>query len=278
MHKTNKLEQHSLPVASKTYLEPHRLEHFLAAYETKNFHQAAARNSVTQQAVSKAIAKLESTLEVKLFERLPGGVKPTIYADYLARRAKLILAESRHASLEIFALRGYSQGEIRVGVGASFESRLFPRAAKKLKQRIPTIGVKSFAGTTQKLAPMVLSGDIEFAVVAPPPGTLIDAELETEKLYDELDFVIGSSKHPLANMPDRTLKDYAQFPWIVPTGLTSVWSRVVDTFASEGLDPPVDLLRMDSVRLAIGYVLEYNALCLMPTVRENRKIIAKCFK
>ena len=257
-------ELQKLPVASKTYLEPHRLEHFLAAYETKNFHHAAALNSVSQQAVSKAIAKLEEVLEVKLFERLPTGVKPTIYADHLVRRAKLILAESRNASLEILALRGYGKGEIRVGVGPSFTSRLFPRAVKGLKQRTNDVGVKSYVGLSSKLIPMILAGEIEFAVVAPPHGTYIDAELEVEKIYEEIDVVMGRVNHPLTDILDRTLSDYARFPWVVPMGLSSIWSGVVDMFASEGVDPPTDLLRLDGIRLAIGHVIEGDALSLMP--------------
>ncbi len=263
-NQTTSTESQKLPLASKTYLEPHRLEHFLAAYETKNFHRAAAKNSVSQQAVSKAIAKLEEVLEVKLFERLPTGVKPTIYADHLVRRAKLILAESRNASLEILALRGYGKGEIRVGVGPSFTSRLFPRAVKELKQRTSDIGVKSFVGLSGKLIPMVLAGEIEFAVVAPPYGTFLDPELKVEKIYEEVDVVMGRVNHPLLENHDRTLGDYAKFPWIVPIGLSSIWSGVVDMFASEGVDPPIDLLRLDGIRLAIGHVIEGDALSLMP--------------
>lgn len=257
-------ERQTLPIASKTYLEPHRLEHFLAAYETKNFHHAAALNSVSQQAVSKAVAKLEETLEVKLFERLPTGVKPTIYADHLARRAKLILAESRQASLEIFALRGYNKVEIRVGVGPSFTPRLFPRAVNRLRKRATDVGVKSYGGLSQKLIPMLLAGEIEFAVVAPPYGTFIDADLEVEKIYEEVDIVMGRVNHPLANLPERTLKDYTDYPWVVPMGLSKLWSGVVDMFATEGVDPPKDLLRLDTIRLAIGHVIEGDALSLMP--------------
>ena len=35
-------------------------------------------------------------------------------------------------------------------------------------------------------------------------------------------------------------------------------------FASEGVDPPTDLLRLDGIRLAIGHVIEGDALSLMP--------------
>ena len=129
----------ALPLLSKTYLEPHRLEHFLAAYETGNLRIAASRTGVTQQAVSKAIAKLEDMLQVQLFSRKPTGVEPSEYAHHLARRARLILSESRLATLEIQALKGSKRGSVRVGVGTSFASRLFPLAAKKLHARAPEV-------------------------------------------------------------------------------------------------------------------------------------------
>jgi len=80
-------------------LDPQKLSHFLAVYDSGNFSSAAKANNVSQQAVSKSIGKLEGALGVKLFERSSFGAEATIFGHALARRAKVITAESRLAGL-----------------------------------------------------------------------------------------------------------------------------------------------------------------------------------
>jgi DNA-binding transcriptional LysR family regulator len=49
--------------------------------------KAAEHLAVSQPAVSDAIANLEVALGVRLLDRSPQGVEPTIYADALLKRA-----------------------------------------------------------------------------------------------------------------------------------------------------------------------------------------------
>lgn len=257
-------EKKSFPLLSKTYLQPHRLEHFLSLYETLNMHKAAARGNVTQQAVSKSLAKLEDMLQVKLFERHPTGVSPTFYANHLARRAKLILAESRLATMEIESLRGSKYGNVRVGCGPSITPRIFPLAFERLRLRNSDIGIKSCEGHTQRLAPLVSSGEIDFAVTAPPDSISLDPELNIETVHTELDFIVGKAEHPLLDNKNRTLEDYLNFPWVGPLGLPDAWATIVDMFSSDGVDPPSNVILTDSTDVVIGHMIESNALCLIP--------------
>jgi DNA-binding transcriptional LysR family regulator len=48
--------------------------------------RAAHRLAVSQPAVSKSIADLEHTLGIRLVDRSPQGVEPTLYGRALARR------------------------------------------------------------------------------------------------------------------------------------------------------------------------------------------------
>jgi len=92
----------------KPSLDPQKLAHFLSVYDTGSFSGAASLNNVSQQAVSKSVLRLEDGLGVKLFERGAYGAEATIFGHALARRAKVITAESRLAAAEISALRGVS--------------------------------------------------------------------------------------------------------------------------------------------------------------------------
>lgn len=58
---------------------------FFAVVRSGSMAKAASRLRVTQPAVSKAIADLEATLGVRLFDRSPQGVQPTRYGDALVK-------------------------------------------------------------------------------------------------------------------------------------------------------------------------------------------------
>ena len=60
--------------------------------------KAASRLSVSQPAISKAIADMEIALGVKLLDRSPRGVVPTIYARALLERGLVAFDELKQVS------------------------------------------------------------------------------------------------------------------------------------------------------------------------------------
>jgi DNA-binding transcriptional LysR family regulator len=77
--------------------------------------KAAEHLAVSQPAVSDAIANLEAALAVRLLDRSPQGVKPTIYADALLKRGDVVFDELRQGIKDIEFLANPAAGEVRVG-------------------------------------------------------------------------------------------------------------------------------------------------------------------
>jgi DNA-binding transcriptional LysR family regulator len=78
--------------------------------------KAAEHLAVSQPAVSDAIANLEAALAVRLLDRGPQGVKPTIYADALLKRGDVVFDELRQGIRDIEFLANPAAGEVRVDV------------------------------------------------------------------------------------------------------------------------------------------------------------------
>ena len=57
--------------------------------------RAAEAVYLTQSALTQAIARLEGELECRMFDRLPGGMRPTAPAELLAPRVHNALLFSR---------------------------------------------------------------------------------------------------------------------------------------------------------------------------------------
>src|SRR5690349_3706936 len=73
----------------------------LTVVQCGSMAKAAHRLAVSQPAISKAIADLEQTLGVRLLDRGPQGVEPTLYGSVLVRRGLAVFDELRNGVTEI---------------------------------------------------------------------------------------------------------------------------------------------------------------------------------
>jgi DNA-binding transcriptional LysR family regulator len=83
-----------------------------AVVEHGSMSAAGTHLSMSQSAVSQAIAALEDALKVRLLDRTARGVEPTIYADAIMRRGTIVFDELRSGIKDIEFL-----AEPRIPVG-----------------------------------------------------------------------------------------------------------------------------------------------------------------
>src|SRR6185369_5541725 len=67
-------------------LKLRHMEILLAVVETGSMAKAGSRLAISQPAISRAIAEMEHTLGVPVFDRSPHGVEPTQYGRALLKR------------------------------------------------------------------------------------------------------------------------------------------------------------------------------------------------
>jgi len=72
-------------------MELRHLEQILEICRAGGFSGAARRLEISQPTLSKSIARLETQLSVKLFERNGGAARPTAYGAFVAQRAEALL-------------------------------------------------------------------------------------------------------------------------------------------------------------------------------------------
>jgi DNA-binding transcriptional LysR family regulator len=68
---------------------------FFTVVQSGSMAKAAARLRVTQPSVSNAVGDLEAALGVRLFDRTPRGVEPTIYGEPLLKCGSAVFDELR---------------------------------------------------------------------------------------------------------------------------------------------------------------------------------------
>lgn len=244
-------------------MDPRKLEHFLAVIEHGQFNLAAAATGVSQQAVSKAIAKLEDELGVALFERSAFGATPTAFARTLERRAQTILAETRLANAELNALSGAKLGTLNLGVGLSLARNIVAPAIHRFRAQRPGIGISASVDVSPALYQRLLRGELDLVASAPLESVDIPPDLTTVRLFMEQDAIMVRPQHPLARAKNVTLSDLVPYAWIAPAQNYDPWLRVCDAFSTVGIAPPKDVIRTDSTPLTIGLLTSEDCICLL---------------
>src|ERR1700752_2995076 len=76
--------------------------------------KAAAQLGVSQPAISEVIADLEHALGVRLLDRSPQGIAPTMYGNALLKRSTAAFDELKQSVRDIEHLADPASGEIKI--------------------------------------------------------------------------------------------------------------------------------------------------------------------
>ncbi len=123
-------------------MDVRQLKYFLAVDECGGFHAASEKLNITQPAVSTAIAKLEESLGVRLFDR--AGRQPRLTREGAAYRqhARSILAQIDAARQDIAALAQLQKGLVRLGAPVMIASHILPQPIIAFRTRYPGVRIQ----------------------------------------------------------------------------------------------------------------------------------------
>jgi DNA-binding transcriptional LysR family regulator len=119
--------------------EVRQLHYFIAVADELNFTRAAARLHVMQQSLSSAIAQLEATLGIKLFERTSRSVALTPAGTAWLPYARQALAAAERAAEAAEDLSAGRVGRLRVGLAATAALGFTPRLLRAFTERFPGV-------------------------------------------------------------------------------------------------------------------------------------------
>lgn len=248
--------------------------HILSAVvQCGSMAKAAAQLAMSQPAVSEAIATLESVLGVRLLDRLPRGIAPTVYAHALLKRGQIVFDELRQGIREIEFLADPAVGEVRVACPETFAAGLLPDAIDRLSRRYPKIVICVDQPDTESLGLKELRERRVDMVLARRPKTLIEDDLDIESLLDDRHRVVVGANHPLARRRRITLKDIVNEPWILPPNLV-VGELITEAFAAQGLQVPAARVNSSSIMLRNRLLTtgRYVTILTESVIRYNAKV------
>lgn len=208
------------------------LEAFVAVAVTGSFSAAAERIHVTQPAVSKRIAQLETHLDCRLFDRISRTIYLTEAGQELLPRAEQILRELADTRQAIRDLSGNISGSLRIAISHHIGLHRLPPVLKQFTTVNPEVNLAVDFMDSEVAYEGVLQGRFEIAVItlAPEPHPRIQS---LPVWHDPLVPMV-SNDHPLARVADASIADLSRYPAILPGPDTYTGRMIKRLFDEEG--------------------------------------------
>ena len=214
--------------------------------------QAAAHLGTSQSVVSEAIASLEATLRIRLLDRSPQGIEPTIYATALLKRGHVVFDELREGIKDIESLTDSAMGEVRIACPEFLASGLITDAVDGFSRRYPKIACCIVEADVKTLDfKQLRERDVDLMVTR-IPNAYSDDDLNIRILLNDPHVIVVGANSPWASRRSVALADLVDEPWIIPPSLV-VNAIVKAAFEAQGLKPP-------EAKVITSYILMRNHL------------------
>ena len=183
---------------------------FLKVYQQQHITQAAEQLNLTQPTVSLAIKELETYYGIRLFERLGRGVAPTEAGRELYRYAVHIT--SLFDEMETRMRNWDSMGVLRVGSSITIGTHILPSLIQSFQTSFPGMQVEAHISNSGEIENRLLSNQIDVGLIESKPA---HAELYSVPFLQDSLCALTAPDHPLATRPSVTLKDLADYPFLM---------------------------------------------------------------
>ena len=218
---------------------------FLAVVQHKSMVKTAAAIAVSQPVVSKAIADIERTLQVRVLDRAGRSVEPTLYGRALAKWATLAFDDLQQSVREIEFLADPTRGELRIGATEPMVGGLLPAIVDRIWRRHPRISFHVMPMPATLTQYQALRDRAVELIIGRMPSRIPTHDVETDVLFNEKLFVVVGSKSPLLRRRKATLADLMNLPWCLPPLDTIQGALMEEAFRASGLELPQTLRHDD---------------------------------
>ncbi|KWA85982.1 LysR family transcriptional regulator [Burkholderia ubonensis] len=246
----------SSPWEPRTRLKTRQLLLVVALADEGGIHRAAAALNMTQPAASKLLRELEETIGAVLFERLPRGMRPTLYGDALIRHARAALGSLDQAREELAALKAGRLGHVAVGAITSPGLRVVPPAVAAVKGTHAGIHVSVEIDTSNVLLERLAQDKLD-VVLGRLSAEHDKLHLRYEPLTGEPVAAVVRPGHPLLARTPLALGDVQRAAWVVPPAGSVLRHRFELMFQRASLAPPANVVETAAL-LFITRVLEQS--------------------
>lgn len=159
-----------------------QMEYIVAVDKYRHFARAAESCGITQSTLSSLIQKLESELDVTIFDRGSHPIKPTELGVEIINQAKVLLFNASQIEELVSSRKGESIGKVRLGVASTIAPYILPKMFKHLSESHPDIELYVEEARVAAIVQKLERAELDVALLATP---LDNSELLEIPIYTE---------------------------------------------------------------------------------------------
>ncbi len=187
-----------------------KYEIFNKVVELGSLTKAGEELSLSQSAVSHAIASLESKWGFSILNRGRSGITLTSNGERVLRYVREILKWNNEMTQEIADIKGLEIGTVRIGTFSSVSVQWLPEILKEFSKYYPSIDIELFEGDYDEIEKWISNGEVDFGFLSIPTSL----RFEVIPLKKDRMLCILSEEHRLAHKNEVTFEEIEQEPLI----------------------------------------------------------------
>jgi DNA-binding transcriptional LysR family regulator len=210
----------------------------LAVAKTNSMGKAAAALAVSQPVISKAMSDLEHALGLRLLDRSPLGVEPTIYGRALLKWSVAVFDDLRQGVKELEFLSDPTTGELRIGSTEPLTG-FVSSVIESLSRQYPRVVFHVVPADSVMLVNRELCQRSVELVLTPISGLKSEADTNVEILFNDRRVVMAGIQNKWARRRKIALAELINEPWILPPPDSFPGMQIAEVFRASGLEPPI---------------------------------------
>lgn len=171
-----------------------QMEYIVAVDKYRHFVAAAEACNVTQSTLSSMIQKLESELNVQIFDRNVHPVSPTLIGRQIIAQAKVVLFNTSQLREMVLSECEQESGVIRLGIIPTVSPYILPKLFKCAHQDYPNVQLRVSEALTSTIVQRLERAELDMALLATP---LHHSSLLEIPVYNETFVAYISPSEPL---------------------------------------------------------------------------------
>ncbi len=216
-------------------MDINNLKAFIEVADKKSFSRSAESLKLTQPAVSKRVAALESELSAKLFDRAGRNIHLTEAGRMLLPSARQISAELSRIEDVICNLGKEVSGVLSIGTTEQIGIHHLPRALKPFREKYPGVNIELRFASSPEILKQVEDGQLELALCSFPGSRNLSPRLLSSDVWSGNIVVVVDKSHPLAAEKTVSLQQLLKHPSILPPETTATRRAINDVLTANNL-------------------------------------------
>jgi len=236
------------------------LQALVAVAETGSFSRASEQLFITQPAISKRIATLETELDVVLLDRLGRNTQLTEAGRILLDSARRILADIASSSEAIRSLSHDVGGRLRLATSHHIGIHRLPPILKAYTQAYPAVDLDLMFMDSEQACELVSTGSIELAIVT-LPETPAD-NLHTQLVWKDPLSIVCAQDHPLRDLKSVGPKQLSAHSAVLPARGTVTRGIVLNAIARHdvAIKTALETNYLETIKVMVSVGLGWSAL------------------